>query len=75
MMANPAAGDAAGADTIEADDIRRAEEAVGEQTQYTGHSVLGEDVQAVVNLEPVFDCDALAAFVVTGWFVNSPLVA
>lgn len=66
MMAHPAAGDGARVYAIEADDIRCAEEAVGEQAQDTCNSVLGEDIQAVVDLEPVFDCDALAALFFTG---------
>jgi len=65
MVANPTAGDGAGVDTIEADDIRCAEEAVGEQSQNTCYSVLGEDIQAVVDFEPIFNYEASAALYLT----------
>lgn len=51
----PAARDDAGIDAVEADDVLSAEDAIEEEAPDAGDTVLGEDVHAVVDLDPVLD--------------------
>ena len=51
-----AARDEAGVDAVEADDVVGAEERVGQEADHAADSVLGEDVERVVDAEVVFDC-------------------
>jgi len=55
LVVDPAAGDDAGVDAVEADDVGCAEEGVGHEAEHASDGVLGEDVHGVVYVEPEFD--------------------
>ena len=55
VVVDPAAVDDAGVDAVEADDVVCGEKGVGEEAEHAGDAVLGEDVEGIVDADPVFD--------------------
>ena len=55
VVVGEAAGDEAGVDAVEADDVVGAEEGVEEEADHAADGVLREDVEGVVDAEVVFD--------------------
>lgn len=56
VVLDPAAVDGAGVYAIQADDVGCGEDAVEEEADHAGDSVLGKHIHGVVNLDPELDC-------------------
>ena len=56
VVIDPAAGDDAGVDAVEADDVGCAKQGIGHQTKHAGDGVFGEDVKGIIDFQQVFDC-------------------
>lgn len=56
VVFDPAGGAVVDVDAVEADDVGGAEEGVEDEADHAGDAVLGEDVHAVVDADPVLDC-------------------
>lgn len=55
VVRNPTALVETGVNTIEADDVASAEDAVRKETNHTGNSMFGEDVECIVDTDPKFN--------------------
>lgn len=55
ISVDPASSDDAGVDAIKTDDVGRAEDGIEDQTDYSGDTVLSEDIHCIIDLDPVLD--------------------
>ena len=46
---------------VERDNVVGAEDGVGEEAEHTGDAVLGKDVHAIIDADPVLDCEGMLA--------------
>ena len=58
-MTNPTACDDTSVDSVKTNDVGSTEESICKKPDYAGESVLSEDIQAVIDAEPVLDCELL----------------
>jgi len=61
VVVDPAAGEDAGVDAVEADNVGGAEESVCQQAEHAGHTVLREHVHGIIDLHPVLDLGGVIA--------------
>jgi hypothetical protein len=61
VVVEPAAGDDAGVDAVEANDVVGGEEGVEDEPDDAGDAVLGEHIHAVVNADPELDFSGVIA--------------
>lgn len=60
VLCDPATGEEASVDTVEANDVGGTEETVEDETDNSSDTVLSEHIHSIIDLDPELDCEGIS---------------